>query len=49
VSKRDIGALSARLARLSRKAFFSEEKKDFYSCASGKMPAMAWIVEAAEK
>jgi hypothetical protein len=33
------------------KFFFSEEKKQktFTSCASGTMPAMAGIVEAAEK
>jgi len=42
---------SFKKGRKVSKAFFSEEKnqKTFLSCASGKIPAMAWIVGVAGK
>jgi hypothetical protein len=35
---------------LRQRIFFclTKKQKDFYSCASVTMPAMAWVVEAAE-
>jgi len=39
------------MRRKARKSFFSEEKKQktFTFCASGTIPAMAWIAEPVEK